>query len=136
MDAHASMVCWGRRWGKMQETIKDMEPDVITFQEFDHMAEAQVALGKIGYLCAMTGQVYSPMHSENLGQGMPEKYIQFLKDSGIAFAPNLPSNCRRFGLKTRDSADNDGCAIFWREATLTAEALEFLPFKEQAKRYS
>lgn len=126
-EFHASMVSWERRWKKMQETIEHLKPDVMTFQELDHMAEAQGDLAKMGYVCAMHDKKYSPLHLSNLGQDQPEQYIRLLQDSGIAFAPNFPSTCRRFGLKKRESADDDGCAIFWKATKFTATALDWLP---------
>jgi len=51
--------------------------------------------------------------------------MDFANASGIAFAAKHDSHARRLGLKAgRASADNDGCAIFWRKDVF---ALDYVP---------
>mmetsp|Transcript_92329 Transcript_92329/g.275435 ORF Transcript_92329/g.275435 Transcript_92329/m.275435 type:complete len:479 (+) Transcript_92329:2-1438(+) len=133
---HAAVVDWPRRWARMQELIASAMPDVITMQELDHMGEAQEDLGRLGYECAMPGAKYTAAHRAGLDVGATDKYMAFLRDTRVAYAPNVPSTCRKLGLKTNPSADDDGSAIFWRASTMQADSIDFLPFKDPTKRHN
>ena len=64
---HATVVDWEGRWARMQEAITTLEPDIITLQELDHMAEFQPALASLGFSCGRG--LYAPAHAAALGQG-------------------------------------------------------------------
>lgn len=133
---HAAVVDWTRRWARMKEVIAGALPDIVTMQELDHMAEAQEDMRALGYECAMPGSRYCAVHAAGLRVGATQEYLDVLRRMGVAFAPNTPSTCRKIGLRTNAAADDDGSAAFWRASTMEAESIDFLPFKEPAKRHS
>ena len=52
MMANHSAICnWQRRWLKIRQRIAEYEPDIITFQELDHLPEVQRDLAEMGYSC-------------------------------------------------------------------------------------
>ena len=133
---HAAVVDWARRWECIKEVVIAAQPDVITLQEFDHMADAGRELAQLGYECALPHGGYVPAHEAGLAKGDPQAYLAHLEKQAVAFAPNAPSTCRKLALRTNASADDDGCAVFWRVSTLVAERIEFLTFKDVAKKCS
>ena len=48
---HSAIIDWTRRWLKMRELIARFDPDVITMQEVDRMAEVQRDLHELGCAC-------------------------------------------------------------------------------------
>jgi len=131
---HAAVVDWTRRWARMLEFIAAAKPDVIALEELDHMADAQEELRALGYECAVHGKQYRPVHEWADASGRdPARYLQHLRDVGVALAPKTRSNCRKLGLRTREDADDDGVALFWRSDKFDLLSLDFLAF-DDAKR--
>ena len=46
---HDAVLSWPVRFARICDFIAAAAPDIITVQELDHMADMQVALGKLGY---------------------------------------------------------------------------------------
>ncbi|KAL1530872.1 hypothetical protein AB1Y20_001766 [Prymnesium parvum] len=125
---HAAVVDWTRRWARMLEFIAASQPDVIALEELDHMADAQEELRALGYECAVHGKQYRPVHEwADASARDAARYVQHLRDVGVALAPKTRSNCRKLGLRTREDADDDGVALFWRsdEFDLLSDGLAF-----------
>mmetsp|Transcript_21968 Transcript_21968/g.52695 ORF Transcript_21968/g.52695 Transcript_21968/m.52695 type:complete len:597 (-) Transcript_21968:861-2651(-) len=120
------IIDWKRRWLKMQEIILRNDPSIITLQELDHMSSVQEDMRGLGYVCTYLNQpppAYRPLQHEH--RDTP-KYFKDLYESGIAFAPKSPSNARKYGRKRNPNADNDGCAIFWKDRDLKATRIDFV----------
>ena len=137
-------VDWEARFARIRAVIEQLQPDVITVQELDHMAEAEVKLRILGYSCTLGAASYVPAHAAAINQGpgargqglaadaaavdatRAGRYIEHLTKTQVAFAPKLPSKCRELAQQAGlANADDDGVAIFWRADRLTASALEF-----------
>ncbi|KAL1503550.1 hypothetical protein AB1Y20_012029 [Prymnesium parvum] len=131
---HAAVVDWTRRWARMLEFIAASQPDVIALEELDHMADAQEELRALGYECAVHGKQYRPVHEwADASARDPARYVQHLRDVGVALAPKTRSNCRKLGSRTREDADDDGVALFWRSDSFDLLSLDFLA-SDDAKR--
>eukprot|EP00959_Pyramimonas_sp_CCMP1952_P288904 6042000-Pyramimonas_sp.AAC.1 len=151
--SHKAVVDWDRRWIMIRMFVVKSQPDILVFQEMDHMVEAQEHLAALGYECALAAghnQVgteellqpqytsltsrcskYVPAHTV-LQEGKKDAvaYLKHLRDTAVAFAPKTSSNCRKFGLKSQAGADDDGVAIFWRNDTFDVLKLDFLAFDD------
>ena len=46
---HHAILSWTVRFARICDFIAEALPDIITLQELDHMADMQVALGRLGY---------------------------------------------------------------------------------------
>ena len=107
---------------------------MICLQELDHLADAIVDLGALGYVCGPPGAKYVPAHtvsgcakrSEDAYD--PAAFLSHLESVGLAFAPKVPSTCRELRKKRAggEAADDDGVAIFWRASLFEMERLAFL----------
>jgi len=120
------LIDWERRWLKMQEIILQNDPSIITLQELDRMCSVQKDMLGLGYVCTYLNQpppAYRPLQHEH--RDTP-KYFKDLYESGIAFAPKSPSNAKKFGQKRDPNADNDGCAVFWKERDFKATRIDFV----------
>ena len=124
---HAAIVDWTRRWRQIKRVLADAQPDVITFQEMDHMADAMRELAELGYQSGLPNAQYVPAHTAGIAKGDVHAYVAHLERVRVAFAADLPSTSRKLALRTNPDADDNGCAIFWRAATIAAEHIDFLP---------
>lgn len=121
-----AVIDWNRRWLKMQEIIMQNDPHIITLQELDHMVQVQEELLRIGYVCCYRNSelAYKP-HS--LSRRDSPTYFKHLYESGIAFAPKMPSHAKAYGEKRKlPNADNDGCAVFWKKNFFEATKIDFV----------
>ncbi|KAL1503429.1 hypothetical protein AB1Y20_011917 [Prymnesium parvum] len=120
------LIDWERRWLKMQEIILQNDPSIITLQELDRMSSVQKDMLRLGYVCTYLNQPPPEYHSLEHEQRNTPKYFEDLYRSGIAFAPKSPSNAKKFGQKRDPNADNDGCAVFWKERDFKATRIDFV----------
>eukprot|EP01062_Namystynia_karyoxenos_P058874 TRINITY_DN50326_c0_g1_i1.p1 TRINITY_DN50326_c0_g1~~TRINITY_DN50326_c0_g1_i1.p1 ORF type:complete len:701 (+),score=208.04 TRINITY_DN50326_c0_g1_i1:85-2103(+) len=75
---------WDGRVRRMRWLVASIDPDIITFQEMDRLADTQKALDPLGYECSRAqGQLYRPRH-------ILADYMSAVRD-GIAFAPKVAS---------------------------------------------
>jgi endonuclease/exonuclease/phosphatase family metal-dependent hydrolase len=123
----SSIVAWERRWSTMLRMIDESKADILTFQEMDHMMDAQKDLAKLGYQCSLGGVIYRP--NPNI---TTESYLEHIIHSGVAFAPKIQSTARK--LNPSMTADNDGCAIFWKKSRFTATSLAAFQYQDQKGR--
>ncbi|KAL1503443.1 hypothetical protein AB1Y20_011931 [Prymnesium parvum] len=114
---------WERRWERMQEIIRRNDPSIITLQELDRMCSVQKDMLGLGYVCTYLNQPPPKYHSLEHEQRNTPKYFEDLYRSGIAFAPKSPSNAKTFG---GENADNDGCAVFWKERDFKSTRIDFV----------
>ena len=131
---HEATVAWECRWPLIKAKIAASAPHVICLQELDHLADAIVDLGALGYVCGPPGAKYVPAHtvsgcakrSEDAYD--PAAFLSHLESVGLAFAPKVPSTCRELSRKRAggEAADDDGVAIFWRASLFEMERLAFL----------
>jgi len=138
---HSATLDWGLRWARLRLFIAVSMPDIITFQEMDHMADAQRDLAPLGYECGYPGKKYEPAHkvfgtlkTDPQFKDAP-RYLQELEKVGVAFAPKTQSNCRKFGLDTYlgEKADDDGVAIFWRRDAFALTKLDFIAIEDKKR---
>ena len=130
------VVDWEARYARMKAIVQLLQPDVIAFEELDHMSEMQSDLEGLGYECTLGGRRYAPMHAAGVPTSDPAAYLEHLQVGGVAFAPKYPSTCRKLATKRGAvGADDDGCAVFWRSEKLRATAISFIALPEEdAKR--
>ena len=130
------LVDWEARYARMKAIVQLLQPDVIAFEELDHMSEMQSDLEGLGYECTLGGRRYAPMHAAGVPTSDPAAYLEHLQVGGVAFAPKYPSTCRKLATKRGAvGADDDGCAVFWRSEKLRATAISFIALPEEdAKR--
>lgn len=92
----AAVLRWELRWCRIREMIWDARPDIITMQEVDTLKQMQPDLEALGYACGFPGNRYRrPMHVAKLAS---ERCIDYVRRSGIAFAPNFPSTALAISL--------------------------------------
>lgn len=130
---HKALMAWDRRWAQLRRIVAAGSADIICFQEMDHMADAERDLAKLGYVCSFPDRAYRPAHAHLRDEGKlrdPKAFLELLESSGVAFVPKTNSNCRKFGRATREDADNDGCAIFWRASAFAADKMDYLAFDD------
>lgn len=126
-----ALMAWDRRWAQIRRIVAVGSPDIICFQEMDHMADAERDLANLGYVCSLPDRAYLPAHAHLPDEGKlrdPKAFLELLNSTGVAFVPKTNSNCRKFGRATREDADNDGCAIFWRASAFAVDKMDFLAF--------
>mmetsp|Transcript_261 Transcript_261/g.608 ORF Transcript_261/g.608 Transcript_261/m.608 type:complete len:518 (+) Transcript_261:122-1675(+) len=123
------------RLARIEAEIVAADADIVALQELDHFVELGQRLARHGYECGFEGAFgkYKPAHLAELPLGDINAYLGHLRDGGVAFAPNLPSNARRFAMKRgRGEADDDGVALFWKSGVFELHRLEFLAFEGSA----
>ena len=126
------LVDWEARYARMKAIVQLLQPDVIAFEELDHMSEMQSDLEGLGYECTLGGRRYAPMHAAGVPTSDPAAYLEHLQIGGVAFAPKYPSTCRKLATKRGAvGADDDGCAVFWRSEKLRATAISFIALPEE-----
>ena len=99
---HTATVAWRCRWPRMLATIASASPDVVCFQELDHLPDAIEGLGALGYVCAPPGRSYVPCHTnKGVTCGRADAaydasaFLNHLERIGVAYAPKCPSTCRQ-----------------------------------------
>ena len=127
----AATVAWKPRWLQMQCEIAALQPTVVTLQEVDRFEEVARDLAALGYACG--DGTYVPAHAA--APDSSTAYLDHLARTGVAFAPSLPSTARKIAQKNgRKSADDMGCAVFWRADAMTLKKLDFLAYVKRRCR--
>jgi len=90
-----AVIDWDARWCRIRYQIIKTKPDILTMAEVDSLAQMQIDLGALGYECGFPGMVYRPMHA---CKDASMSYLDFLRQSGIAYAPNFMSNALAIGM--------------------------------------
>lgn len=134
------MVSWDTRWLRMRALIAQMDPDIIAFQEMDHTADAQRDLRALGYECSLPKKddgyhdYNAYARQRNVKKPDPQAYFRALKEQAVAFAPKVPSNCKKFAEKRNLPApDDDGCLILWKREKFDVVRLKFLNFVDEKR---
>eukprot|EP01065_Artemidia_motanka_P043036 TRINITY_DN5895_c0_g2_i1.p1 TRINITY_DN5895_c0_g2~~TRINITY_DN5895_c0_g2_i1.p1 ORF type:complete len:657 (+),score=138.23 TRINITY_DN5895_c0_g2_i1:74-2044(+) len=83
----ARCVDWENRVRRMQWLVARSDPDVITLQEVDRLADVKRLLEQLGYTCSSRRAEYRPLL---VHYGHPE-YLQACRGSRVAFAPKVAS---------------------------------------------
>mmetsp|Transcript_14128 Transcript_14128/g.19755 ORF Transcript_14128/g.19755 Transcript_14128/m.19755 type:complete len:516 (+) Transcript_14128:219-1766(+) len=125
---------WSKRFDRIKQIVLQADPDVITFQEIDHVQQFLADKDfSAKYTCMVdSSKTYKPPnYTENKGNDdlSPDKYFQHILNSRAAFAPKSYSNAYLFRSKRDGKApdiDDDGCAIFWKKEILKPVELGFL----------
>mmetsp|Transcript_27285 Transcript_27285/g.34845 ORF Transcript_27285/g.34845 Transcript_27285/m.34845 type:complete len:519 (+) Transcript_27285:52-1608(+) len=125
---------WSKRYDRLKRIALEADPDVITFQEIDHVKQfLEDRDFSAKYTCMVdSSKTYKPPnYTENKGNDdlSPDKYFQHILNSRAAFAPKSYSNAYLFRSKRDGKAsdiDDDGCAIFWKKEILKPVELGFL----------
>jgi hypothetical protein len=96
---------WDNRFPKMEALIRAADPDIMTFQEMDHMKQFQDTF-KETYDCSIKGVEgdnevpYSPFNEGDLTQKLEgSKYLQELAKKRYAFGPDTPGWTRGFRME-------------------------------------
>eukprot|EP00435_Cladocopium_sp_Y103_P000053 s3714_g1.t1 len=110
--------------------VKEEQPDIITFQEFDMFEALNPLLEAAGYSAGSDQGTYQELAQRvkdlgiqlNKGEGgspkdFAQKYRELLEEyaaKGLCVCPNFDSTARRFNPDGFD----DGVAIYWKTSTL------------------
>lgn len=144
-EVYERVLKWENRWPKVIERIRRQNPDVICFQEMDHYADALDDLKKLGYVSGQAQLVvsddgdglYPRSTIEYIHSYVPlwkydyvdaENYEVHLKAQSYAFIPKLNSKARKFSQNP--DADNDGCAVFWKNDRFDLIGVDFVQFRK------
>jgi len=143
------ILSWSKRSERIKQIVLQARPDVITFQEMDHVQQfLQDKDFSAKYTCMVdAAKAYKPPTYTGHKGGSPhddlspDKYFHHLLASRAAFAPKSYSNAYLFRSKrdakapgthstdstdSIDSIDDDGCVIFWKKDTFKPIELGFL----------
>merc|ERR1711862_1011632 len=125
------ILSWGVRFKRMKNIILKSDPDIMTFQEMDHLQQFIKApdLGKI-YTCHVDGsnnyipgKYGSKKDDPKKDDLRSENYLNHILNARFSFAPKSYSNAKNFRQKKPKSGkdedgsstiDGDGVAIFWK----------------------
>jgi len=92
---YRAVMDWDTRWCRMLYQIYKAGPDILAMTEVDTLAQMQFDLGKLGYECGFPGIKHQPMHAF---KDQDTSFGEFLRHSGIAYAPNANSNALAIGI--------------------------------------
>ena len=112
------VIDWKTRWARMRAIIEKLQPDVMTFQELDHFADAPLTCARSATSVACASLLAAKScHAAGVEASAP---LPPLSTSSTSMRPASPSHPRRtrmhpFSLERGyNDPDGDGVAIFWR----------------------
>jgi endonuclease/exonuclease/phosphatase family metal-dependent hydrolase len=134
---------WNVRYSKIKALLLRTDPDVITFQEIDHVQQfLNDGIFSSKYTCLVdhTQTYETPFyaedaHDQSKDTRRPDNYMSELLQRKAAFCPKSYSNAYNFRKKRPRPGthlDDDGVAIFWKKDRFEPLELGFLryPTKE------
>eukprot|EP00527_Entomoneis_sp_CCMP2396_P004847 CAMPEP_0198141036 /NCGR_PEP_ID=MMETSP1443-20131203/4104_1 /TAXON_ID=186043 /ORGANISM="Entomoneis sp., Strain CCMP2396" /LENGTH=503 /DNA_ID=CAMNT_0043803641 /DNA_START=78 /DNA_END=1586 /DNA_ORIENTATION=- len=125
---------WKLRYNRIKEIILRADPDIITFQEMDHLKQfLEDGSFSSRYTCVVEEQkkYITPTYSDPAREDdlRPENYMNHLLQSRAAFAPKSYSSAYTF-RNERDKGgvdlDDDGVAVFWKRDKFKPVELGYL----------
>jgi len=136
---------WSKRYDRLKRIALEADPDVITFQEIDHVKQfLEDRDFSAKYTCMVDNKTYKPPTYTGEKGGSkhddlsPGKYFQHILDSRAAFAPKSYSNAYLFRSKrdgaAADDIDDDGCVVFWKKDIFIALELGFLRIPSDSEK--
>jgi len=149
------ILSWSKRYERLKSIVLAADPDIITFQEMDHLHQFinDEEFGK-KYTCYVgdndknntSNDYYNPAKyydDKKKDELRSENYLTKLIESKVSFAPKSYSHAANFRnkriKKTNDDndkktvVDDDGVAIFWKKDKFKAIELGFLKFPSSKK---
>lgn len=128
---------WNVRYSRIKALLLRTDPDIITFQEMDHLKQfLEDGTFSSKYTCLLDphDRYQTPYYSEDASKDSrrPENYMTHLLRSKAAFCPKSYSNAYNFRKKrSRPGAsdlDDDGVAVFWKKDRFEPMELGFLEY--------
>lgn len=139
----STVLSWDARYKRIKDIILAADPDVLTFQEMDHLQqfiEDEDLNSK--YTCLIEDVCYQPAKYDtkdsNNDDLRHENYLRHVLNSRAAFAPKSYSKASSYRRSRQqdsnkvDNIDDDGVAIFWKKEKYQAVELGFLKVPESA----
>jgi len=125
---------WNVRYSLMKALLLRTDPDIITFQEMDHLKQfLDDATFSSIYTCMVDPNCtyQTPTYGEDKTKDdrRPENFLPHLLQSKAAFCPKSYSNAYNFRKKRSPlgaDLDDDGVAIFWKKDKFQPIELGFL----------
>jgi mRNA deadenylase 3'-5' endonuclease subunit Ccr4 len=118
-----TVLSWDVRYDRIKRIILKADPDIMTFQEMDHLKQfIEDEQFKAKYTCLVDKTArYRPAKyasDSDSGDLRPENYLRHILTSRAAFAPKSYSKASSLQKKRQDDSDDiddDGVAIFWKK---------------------
>lgn len=133
---------WKMRYNRIKTIVLSADPDVITFQEMDHLKQF-LEDGEFSsrYTCIVDTQkkYNTPTYSDPVREDdlCPANYMSHLVQSHAAFAPKSYSHAYKF-RKQRDKCavdlDDDGVAVFWKRDKFKPVELGYLQYPPENEK--
>ncbi|CAJ1949285.1 unnamed protein product [Cylindrotheca closterium] len=135
---NAETLDWNVRYSRIKALLLRADPDIITFQEMDHLKQfLDDGTFSSKYTCLLDAQGrYRPpfYNSDDTSKDSrrSENYMKQLIQSQAAFCPKSYSHAYNFRKKrSRPGAkdlDDDGVAVFWKKDKFEATELGYLEY--------
>lgn len=135
---NSEILDWNMRYSRIKSLLLRADPDVITFQEIDHVKQfLDDGTFSSKYTCLLEDDAvyqtpfYSDKDDESNDTRRPENYVTELMQSKAAFCPKSYSNAYTFRKKRPrpgSHVDDDGVAIFWKRDKFNPMELGFLQY--------
>jgi hypothetical protein len=138
------ILAWSMRYDRIKAIVLCADPDIITFQEMDHVKQfMDDVIFASKYTCVVDkSKTYSPASYSMNGSNddlSSDKYLQHLLDSRTAFAPKSYSNAymlRSKRSKLEIDLDDDGVVVFWKKSIFQPVELGFLQLPQDHKDHA
>ena len=134
---NSEILDWGVRYNRIKSLLLRADPDIITFQEMDHVKQfLDDGTFSDTYTCLLDDTDYQvPFYIEEKDKSgdtrRPENYMAGLLSAKAAFCPKSYSNAYTFRKKRPrpgSHLDDDGVAIFWKKDKFEPMELAFLQY--------
>jgi exonuclease III len=133
---------WKMRYNRIKEIVLRADPDIITFQEMDHLKQfLEDGIFSSRYTCVVEKQkkyitptYFDPAREDDL---RPENYMNHLLQSRAAFAPKSYSHAYTFRRKRNKGEvdlDDDGVAVFWKREKFKPVELGYLQLPPESDK--
>ncbi|KAL3939628.1 MAG: hypothetical protein SGBAC_005675 [Bacillariaceae sp.] len=136
----AEILDWNMRYHRIHALLLRANPDIITFQEIDHLKQfLDDGIFSSKYTCMLDfkSNYQIPVYHEDSSKDArrPENFMSELMRAKAAFFPKSYSNAYNFRKRDHPSGkdfDDDGVAVFWKTAKFEATELGFLEYPAKA----
>eukprot|EP00980_Cylindrotheca_fusiformis_P005455 scaffold1169_cov120-Cylindrotheca_fusiformis.AAC.5 len=137
---------WEMRYNRIRTIVLSADPDVITFQEMDHLKQfLEDEVFSSRYTCMIDAKAkynvptYSDPTKEEEDDLRRANYMAHLLKSRAAFAPKSYSHAYNFRKNRNNGAaamdlDDDGVAVFWKRDQFMPVELGYLQFPPEKER--
>ena len=137
------ILSWELRYDRLKKIALAVDPDIITFQELDHLQQfTEDPDFNAKYTCFVdddTLEYNTPIYTDDPAKDerRPENYLSHVLASRTSFAPKSYSHAYNFRKKRKDGStdvDDDGVAIFWKKDRFQPLELGFLKLPSDGEK--